>query len=328
MKSRARELVDKSVAAMVSAIEIYNKPNFKYREETFSILAINSWELLLKAKWLSENGNKIRSLYVAEKKSNSDGGMSKRTKIKLTECGNPFTHGLDYLAKKLVAKGLLPDIAYRNIKILSEIRDSSVHFYNRNKIFSLRLQEIGSAAVKNYVKILTKWFNKVDLNEFNFYLMPLAFVGSSQKNIAVTLSKEERNLASYITALEAANDVDGYSVSVDVVVSFSRSKADDALKVQLTNDPAALKLHLTEEQIKDKYPWNYNSLTEKCRARYANFKVNEKYHKIRGPLKSDNKFCLIRKLDPDNPKSAKQDWYSAAILNELDKHYVLNGKDI
>ena len=51
MKSRYQQLYEKSVSAMMSAIEIYNKPDFKYREETFAILAINSWELLLKSKW-------------------------------------------------------------------------------------------------------------------------------------------------------------------------------------------------------------------------------------------------------------------------------------
>ena len=37
-----RSLLDKSINSMLSAIEIYNKPNFSYREETFAILAINS----------------------------------------------------------------------------------------------------------------------------------------------------------------------------------------------------------------------------------------------------------------------------------------------
>ena len=45
-----KPFVEKSVGAALSAIEIYNKPDFKYREETFAILMINSWELLLKAK--------------------------------------------------------------------------------------------------------------------------------------------------------------------------------------------------------------------------------------------------------------------------------------
>ena len=100
MKSRSKELLDRAIAATVAAIEIYNKPDFPYRSETFCILAINGWELLLKAKWLKENGNKIQSLYVKEHGTNSDGSKSKRKTIKRTRARIPFTHGLDYLAKK------------------------------------------------------------------------------------------------------------------------------------------------------------------------------------------------------------------------------------
>lgn len=53
MKARSKELLDRAVAATVAAIEIYNKPDFLYREEAFAVLAINGWELLLKAKWLA-----------------------------------------------------------------------------------------------------------------------------------------------------------------------------------------------------------------------------------------------------------------------------------
>lgn len=304
MKSRAQELVEKSVAAIVSAIEIYNKPDFKYREETFAILAINAWELLLKAKWLVENSNRIRSLYVTEKRVRPNGKPYKHPKVKLTECGNPFTHSLDYLGKKLLEKGLLPEPAYKNIKALSEVRDSSVHFYNRHSLFALRLQEVGSATVKNFVKASQSWFN-ADLSEFNFYLMPLAFLAPTRNLSVVPLNREERNLATYISGLEAANDPSNdYAVSVNVEIKFSRSKASDALNVQLTNDPAAPKLHLTDEQIKDRYPLNYASLTKECQSRYRDFLVNKKYHDIRKPLKHDKKYCLVRRLDPDNPKLA------------------------
>jgi hypothetical protein len=50
--SLSAELAQKSVQAAISAIEIYNKPNFSYREEAFALLMTNAWELLLKAKWL------------------------------------------------------------------------------------------------------------------------------------------------------------------------------------------------------------------------------------------------------------------------------------
>ena len=46
MKSRSKELLDRAIAATISAIEIYNKPDFLYREEAFAVLAINGWELL------------------------------------------------------------------------------------------------------------------------------------------------------------------------------------------------------------------------------------------------------------------------------------------
>lgn len=49
---------------MLAAIEIYNKPQITYRDECFSILLINAWELLLKAI-ISKNKQR---LYYPKKK--------------------------------------------------------------------------------------------------------------------------------------------------------------------------------------------------------------------------------------------------------------------
>ena len=113
---------------MISAIEIYNKLDFLYRGETFSILAINSWELLFKAKLLKDNHNKMRSLYVTEPIRNKDGSKSKRRRIKLTRSGNPFTHSIDYIAEKLIVTGKLDRTVWDNITALIELRDSAIHF--------------------------------------------------------------------------------------------------------------------------------------------------------------------------------------------------------
>lgn len=82
MKARSKELLDRAVAATVAAIEIYNKPNFLYREEAFAVLAINGWELLLKAKWLADHNNKVSTLYVMEPRTKKDGTKSKKLQIK------------------------------------------------------------------------------------------------------------------------------------------------------------------------------------------------------------------------------------------------------
>jgi hypothetical protein len=63
--SRSSRLLQNAEAALISAIEIYNKPTFAYREETFAILALNAWELLLKAKLLEIKENKSSCLYIS-----------------------------------------------------------------------------------------------------------------------------------------------------------------------------------------------------------------------------------------------------------------------
>jgi len=127
MKPRYKELLQRAIAAMIAAIEIHNKPKFEYRMEAFTILAINAWELLLKAKWLKDNNNKISSLYVRI-------GSGKKKRIKKTRSGNPMTYEIMYLAKKLRERGELNEFVYRNIEAMLELRDNIIHFYQDNKL--------------------------------------------------------------------------------------------------------------------------------------------------------------------------------------------------
>jgi uncharacterized protein DUF3644 len=78
------DLAAKSVQAAVAAIEIYNKPSFTYREEAFSLLMTNAWELLLKAKWLADHGEVVETLY--EMTKDNTGGQ----KPKENRSGNPI----------------------------------------------------------------------------------------------------------------------------------------------------------------------------------------------------------------------------------------------
>src|SRR5712692_9991625 len=93
--SRAARLLQNAEAALMSAIEIYNKPAFAYREETFAILALNAWELLLKAKVLTEHNNAPRSLYVYFKRPTAAGKQSKKLYVKRNRTGNIMTVGID-----------------------------------------------------------------------------------------------------------------------------------------------------------------------------------------------------------------------------------------
>src|SRR5262245_59117100 len=94
--SLSAELSGKSVQAAVAAIEVYNKPNFSYREEAFSLLMVNAWELLLKAKWVLDHGEAIESLYEL-----IDDGRGKKVP-KANRSGNPLSYGASYLSAKLL----------------------------------------------------------------------------------------------------------------------------------------------------------------------------------------------------------------------------------
>lgn len=322
MKARSKELLDRAVAATIAAIEIYNKPDFQYREETFSVLAVNGWELLLKAKWLQDHKNKITSLYVTEPRKKRDGSNSRKLQFKLTRSKNPFTHSLDFLGKKLVDSGALNHKAWANIEALVEMRDSSIHFYNRSGPFPVRLQEIGTASLKNFVATIKEWFGR-DMSEFNFYLMPLSFIALPSHVNGILLNAEERNFLSFVESLESEEDdaTSPYSVTVNIDIKFTRSKAKDALGVQITNNPNAPEVRLSDEQIKEKYPWDYDRLTKECRTRYSDFKLDTLYHQRRNALISNEKFCHVRFLDPGNREGSKKRFFSPNILQEFDRFY-------
>jgi len=327
MKSKSQELLDKSVAAMVSAIEIYNKPNFLYRGETFAILAINSWELLLKAKYLRMNNNKMRSLYVFESKKNKDGSNSKKKYLKTTRSGNAHTHNISFIAKKLMNSKELNEIVWQNIEALIEIRDSSVHFYNYSLNFNVLVQEIGTASLSNYVTVYKKWFGN-DLSEFNFYLMPLSFIAPDKSADTLILNNEEKNLFKFITTLESIAEKQGsdYNIALNLDIKFKKSISKDAIEVVLSKDINAIKVTLTEEQINEKYPLDYAKLTEQCRQRYMDFKENSDYHKFRRLYEKDVKCAYIRYLDPTNINGSKKTFYNEAMLVRLDKHYQKSKK--
>ncbi|BCX11793.1 MAG: hypothetical protein KatS3mg067_0731 [Thermosynechococcus sp.] len=316
MKARSRELLNRAIAAMVAAIDVYNKPDFRYRAESFTILALNAWELLLKAKWLAMNRNRLSSLYVRQ------GGGSKRPRYKRTRSGSPFTHSADYLAKKLTEQKVLDEACRKNLEALAELRDTVVHFYHNSPELAERVQEIGMATVKNFAAAVQDWF-KENLSRFNFYLMPLSFVAPPRTAEAVELNKEEKDFLRYVNRLDSGDsDPNGkYSVTINIELRFVRSKSVSANPVRVTNDPNAPALRLTDEQIRERYPWDYRRLTEECKQRYANFKVDKKYHQLRKSWESDQRFAHVRHLDPQKPESPKKIFYSQAILSEFDKQY-------
>lgn len=320
-------MLEKSIAAMLSAIEIYNKPDFKYREETFSVLCITSWELLLKAKVLNLSSNKLASLYAMEYRVLKSGDRSQIKRPKTNRSGNPMSINL-FEAYRIVTEEFGVKIekpVNDNLVALTEIRDNSIHFVNGDLLLSLKVQELGSASLQNYLHLVTGWFGDV-LSGYNFYLMPLSFFRDFNEAPGVSLNSGERKVLDYIKKSEEAYDkgevVGDYNLTLRIDVKFQKVKSTSGLPVQITTDPSAMSVRLTEEDITDKYPWDYDVLTTRLSKRYSDFKTNAQYHRIRKQLEKDKIFAYVRFLNPKNPKGGKKTFYNPNIQKEFDKQYT------
>jgi len=319
--SLSKAIADKSVHAAVGAIEIYNKPDFHFREEAFSLLMTSAWELLLKAKWLADHKDDESSLHEKE----SDG------RTRQSRSGNPCTHGLGYLAAKLLEDKTsgFDRPAHDNVIAMIEIRDTSAHFIHKDLQLGRRVLEVATASLRNYLILVQDWF-QIDLSRYNFFLMPLSFYHGFEAITAASVTKhpeQVRRLFAYLDSLIAQPEHDSPKhVALRLETKFVRSKDASAVPFRWTDDPNAPTVQLSEEDVLRNYPLTYRALTAQLRRRYTDFREGEKYHRLRKKIEQEKKFCIIRALDPRNPKTSKQRFYNPNIIAEFDKHYTKQSK--
>jgi uncharacterized protein DUF3644 len=318
----SRELAEKSVSSAVAAIEVYNKPNFGYREEAFSLLMTNAWELLLKAKWLLDHGDVLETVYEIE----TVGGQPQP---KTNRSGNPITFGLTYLAAKLLEdqNSGLERPCHDNLLALIEIRDNAAHFLNKDLYFGRRILEIGTASLRNYLQLVMEWF-QLDLSAYNFFLMPISFYHGFETAAPLSLShypEQVRRLIEYLNSLEAVVPDEEHPrqhVALRLITQLVRGKDSAAFSFRWTDDPSAPTVTVREEDVLRNYPMTYRNLVDTMRRRYSNFKENSDFHRPRKAMEKEARYCLVRSLAPGNPKSSKQRFYNANILQEFDKLYM------
>lgn len=323
-----KSFVDKSIGAALSAIEVYNKPDFKYREETFSILMINAWELLLKAKVIKETKGDLKSIYVMVNKVGKNGNKLNRLTPDLNRSQNPKTIGLPKCLNICEESPInLNSTVRENIFLLMEIRDTAIHFQHADLYLSKKVFEIGTASLRNYLTLITDWFN-YDLSIYNFFLMPMTFFHEFEgiKSFSINSNKEQiENLLKYISEKEKevpSDERKDFNISLKLETKFVKSTSTESLLVNYSTDPDAIKINMIEEDVLKNYPYDYKQLTAALRKRYRDFKETQKYHDIRKPLMKIKKYCKTRLLDPNNAKSLKKDWYSSEVFKEFDKHYI------
>lgn len=315
--------LEKAQAAITSAVEIYNKPSFAYREETFALLALNAWELLLKAKVLKDGDNDLRAIRVFEPRKTKAGPMSKKLYLKRNRAGNPQTISLGACIQSLEkSSARLAQEVKGNLVALTAVRDNSAHYISASPVLAKQVLEIAFASVKNFVILAKQWFDR-DLSDSLSLILPLSFVSGAKEVESVVVTTDESRLIKYLQQLATiySKTSSPFAVAVRLQVKLEKSSLGTSSKVEISKDPDAVKITLSEEDIREKYPWDYKELTKRFLDRYSDFKQDARFHSVRKPLLLDEKYVKSRYLDPGNPKSPKKDFYNSNVIQVFDKLY-------
>lgn len=309
---------------MVAAIEAYNRPAFAYRAETFAILAINAWELLLKARLIAANNNNARCLLVTEPARLKNGGTGTRIRYKRNRAGNFHTKGLSEVLRELQAiPSLIPVSVRSNLDILMEIRDNCVHFPVPGHTLSAQIESVATASVLNFATLTKEWFNR-NLATHNLAVIPIAFASPPKSAQLVSLRGEEQRLANFIRDLSSTTPLeDNVSVTVTLDFRINRTTASTPGSFTLSpNGSIPARIAIPEDESRTIFRWSYDELITRLKQRYSDFKANTRFHGIKKDLLANSSLVYRRLADPLNPSKGSKDFFNPSIVLEFDKHYA------
>ena len=306
-------------------MEVYNKPVMSHREEAFAMLAVNAWELLLKARIVRDNGNRIRSIQVLAPIPRKDGTKSKRFRVERNPAGNPKTIKIGEAVRRVeqAPTNKLDPACVANLWSLVEIRNNAVHFLNEDVELSRRVYEAGSACLRNYAAAVAEWFNS-DLSKHRFMILPLSFEGVGEGlAIPARRSKQMANLMAYLDRASDDHPLregNPYAASLRIETRIVGSRNKDATAVRLGGGPDAPVVSLSDEEMLRGWPLDYDAMRARVKTRMPAIKFNNEFHAAVRGLKGNQRMVLRRSLDPRDPNcTSNKEFYSDAAVDAVCK---------
>lgn len=277
----------------------------------------------MKVRILQENEDNVQSVEVYRK-------IDGEKKPKTNGSGNTITIGVSKAAAIVgqYKSDKIDQACIGNLALLVEIRDNAMHFINAPKELSNKVYQISSATLNNFLFAAREWF-QLDFSQYNMFLMPLAFnlpSGVIESTRGAEYSDEVRRFLDLVAEAErnhSAGNSDDYNLTVKIDLKFVRTPESTAIRVKnVKNDSEATKIELTEDQLMEKYPWDYKELVERLKLRYSDFKQNNFFYGIKSSCEENPNLCFVRYLDHRNQKGGKKKLYNPDILNYFDSHYT------
>lgn len=277
------KLLNKSIEAFLLAIEIYNKPSIKYRVEGFSFFICNAWELMLKARLISKEGND--SIYY---KDNPE-----RT-ISLENCiQKVFTNNKDPLRM--------------NLEKIIDLRNTSTHFITEE--YEMVYVPLFQACVFNFTEKM-QTFHSIDLTEFvpnNFLTLAVSLNTFNAEEIRAKYPMEIADkLISMNNTLSPIIDENNNRFAIQVNHNYYITKNKDKATALVKIDNSAetnVKIIKEVKDINATHKYSCKKCCAEITKRLEKDGINVKFNswmfdlfcKYYG-LKADQKYCYTMKL--------------------------------
>lgn len=168
-----KRLVDNSLAAMLAAVEVYNKPRMTYRDEVTVMLIVNAWELALKATLRQKN----RSIFYKKERGERYRSIALDDALGRVNASKLWPVGVDGAA------------VTANVKALTEYRDRAIHLYNAQGLGAV-IYPFLQQNVLNYRDFMLTKFRKDLADSMTWQLLPL---GATAPADAVQFMKVDKN---------------------------------------------------------------------------------------------------------------------------------------
>jgi len=307
-----KRLVDNSMAAMLSAVEIYNKPQMTYRDEVTVMMVVNAWELALKAALRQKN----RSIFYLKKRSAPYRSLT-----------------LDDALSRVTVNKLWPVVLdgpalTANIKALSEYRDRAIHLYNARGLGAV-IYPFLQQNVLNYRDFVLAKFNKDLADSMTWQLLPLGatapadvvrFMRVDKDSTMVTEVHQFINeIRRFMDEAEAAgSDMSRVATIYDINLQSVKkmSSADLVVAIAPTADGQVVLRKIDPNQT---HPYNLTELLRRVNDKRPGRKLTTHDHQVlcwKESLRDDTRYAWKHRNDASQVWSGEAISYMASIPDE------------
>ena len=302
-------LINKSIESFILGLEIYNKPTINYRIEGLSFFICNAWELMLKAKLLTDG----KSIYF---KDNPE-----RT-ISLSEA----------------IKQVYTDINTRirlNLEKIVDLRNISTHFITED--YEFKYAPLFQACVLNYTNEL-KRFHNVDISNHivqNFLFIATNYEPLSNEQIRLKyppeIAEKFIQLGNEIDVLSKEFNSEKFSIPIEQKLYITRKKSEADFEVAI-NKNSDHKVSIVKElkDPADTHIYSFKTLVVAVNERLRkNRIIIDNENGFTGPVlvlfnnfysaKTEPKFSYCHKIGKTKHYTYSQE-YCDFIFNEIKKN--------